>query len=352
VSPRSKGQRPAGFARFAMKALVAALLLIPALSVGLADPVSDIAFAKKHGGGGDVGIEDFSAPRYSSTITINDNGPASPYGSSITVSGLDGTVKDVNLILRNFTHDRPEDVAVMLLHQGRASILMRQAGGNVALQNANIVLDNDASSTLPDNATIVSNLAYKPFDYAPEPESQFGGSAPNNGDNNANHANRQYLDFFNGTTANGTWTLWVRDELAPIAGAMGGWQLEITTDDDDPFIAIDDYKTKAGKTLRVSASDGVLRTDPDKGAGHLTASLVSGPSKGKLNFHSDGSFTYKPKNDKKGTVTFEYAINDELGASIPGNGEVVIKIKKNKHHEKHKGKHGKKHKHKTKHHRR
>jgi hypothetical protein len=339
VSPRSNRQRSGVLARFGMKSLVAALLLAPALSLGLAEPIADIAFAKKHNrGGGGVSTEDFSAPRYSSTITINDNGPASPYGSSITVSGLSGTVIDVNLILRNFSHDRPSDVAVMLAHQGRASILMREAGGNVALQNANIVLDNDASSTLPENATIVSNLAYEPFDYALEPESQFGGAAPNNGDNNANHANRQYLDFFNGTTANGTWTLWVRDELAPISGAMGGWQLEIVTNDDLPFIAIDEYKTKQGKKLNVSANQGVLRSDPDKGQGNLTADLVTEPTKGKVNFHSDGSFVYKPKDNKRGTDTFEYVINDELGASIDGNGLVEIKIKKDKKHKKHKGK--------------
>jgi hypothetical protein len=345
VSPRSQGRRRRGFARFGMRALGAALLLLPALSLGLAEPVATIVSAKQHNG--DVTTEDFSAPRYSSTITINDNGPASPYGSSITVSGLKGTIQDVNLILRNFSHDRPSDVAVMLAHQGRATVLMRDAGNSVALRNANIVLDDDASSALPQNGTIISNFAYKPRDYDPA-NTPFGGPAPDNGDDNPNPALRQYLDFFNGVTANGTWTLWVRDDLAPIAGSMGGWQLEIVTDDDSPFIAINNYSVKQGKTLRVSASNGVLANDPDHGAGHLTASLVSGtgPKKGKLKFHSDGSFTYKPKANRKGRDSFEYAINDELGASIIGNGEVVIKIKKSKHHKKHHHhKHHKKHKH-------
>jgi hypothetical protein len=347
VSPRSKGQRPGLFARFGIRALVTTLLLIPVLSLGLAEPVDTIVYAQSQS---DVNPKDFGAPRYRSTITINDNGPASPFGSSITVSGLSGNVVDVNLTLRNFTHDRPEDVAVMLAHQGRAAILMRQAGGNVALQNANIVLDNDASSQLPDNSTIVSNLAYKPFDYYPAPEPQFGGAAPNNGDNNANPALRQYLDFFNGTTANGTWTLWVRDDLAPIAGSLGGWQLEITTDDDLPFIAIEKYSTKQGKKLNVSASDGVLANDDDLGEGNLTAHLVtgSGPTKGKLTLHRDGGFTYKPKGKKSGSDSFEYFITDEFGASIQGNGKVEITIKKSKHHKNHHHKNHK-HKHKKKH---
>ncbi len=337
MSPRSNRQRSGVLARFGMKSLVAALLLAPALSLGLAEPIADIAFAKKHNrGNGGVSTEDFSAPRYSSTITIQDNGPASPYGSSITVSGLEGTIQDVNLILRNFSHDRPSDVAVMLAHQGRATVLMRDAGDDVALANANIVLDNDAAEILPPANTIVSNRAYQPRDYAVG-DPPFGGSAPDNGDDDPVAADREYLDFFNGVTANGTWTVWIRDDAAPISGSLGGWQLEIVTDDDDPFIAIDKYKTKHGKKLNVSANQGVLRSDPDKGKGNLTATLVSGPSKGKLNFHSDGGFVYTPKDNKKGTDTFEYAINDELGASIDGNGLVEIKIKKDKH---------KKHKHK------
>jgi hypothetical protein len=326
-----------------MKALVTALLLAPALSIGLAEPAADIAFAKKHKGNGGVSTEDFAAPRYNSTITINDNGPASPYGSSINVSGLSGTVIDVNLILRNFTHDEPDQVAVMLAHQGRASVLMREAGGSVALQNANIVLDNDATDPLPDASTIISNSPYQPFDYSVG-DVPFGGAAPNNGDTGP-AADRAYLDFFNGVTANGTWTVWVRDDAAPISGSMGGWQLEIVTDDDLPFIAIDSYSVKAGKKLNVSETEGVLRRDPEHGGDNLTAHLVSGsgPSKGKLNFHSDGSFRYDPKGKKKGTVSFEYFITDELGASIDGNGQVKIKIKKGK-----KDKKDRKHKRKNK----
>lgn len=346
MSPRSKGQRPRVLARFGLKVLVAALLLIPALSIGLANPVADIAVAKKHGGGGDVGVEDFTAPRYNSTIVILDNGQASPYSSTVNVSGLQGKIVDVNLILRNFTHDRPSDVAVMLEHQGRSAVVMREAGGVVALRNANIVLDQDASASLPENTVIVSNNAYKAADYDPA-DTPFGGSAPDNGD--GDNTPREYLDFFDGITANGAWTLWVRDNLAPISGTLGGWQLEIITDNTEPFIDTFSYKTKQRRTLRVSAARGVLREDPEHGSDNLTADLVTGPKKGKLTFHSDGSFEYKPKGNKKGNDFFTYRIVDELGSTIDGHGQVKIKIKKGEHKKhKHKGKHGKKDKHKKK----
>jgi hypothetical protein len=334
VSPRNTGRRPGIGSRFGTKTLLAGLMLVPALSLGFVEPVAEIALAKKGNGGGQVGTEDFSAPRYRSTITIQDNGPASPYGSTVTVSGLQGTIQDVNLILRNFSHDEPEQVAVMLAHQGRASVLMRGAGGEVALQNANVVLDNDAVDPLPLNATIVSNRAYQPFDHTVG-DVPFGGAAPNNGDTGP-AANREYLDFFDGVTANGTWTLWVRDDAAPISGTLGGWQLEIVTDDDAPLIAVDHYKVKQNKKLNVPANKGVLRTDPSHGGDNLTAELVpgTGPRKGKLKFRSDGSFKYEPKDNKKGKDSFEYFINDEFGASIDGNGKVEIKIKKDKKHRK------------------
>lgn len=339
MHPRSDRQRSGVLARFGMKALVAALLLAPALSLGLAEPIADIANAKKHsrGGGGGVSTEDFAAPQFGSTITINDNSDATPYGSTVDVSGLNGTVVDINLILRNFSHDRPEDVAVMLEHQGRSAVVMRMAGTNSALRNANIVLDSDADDPLPNNSTIISNFPYEPQDFDPA-DTPFGGEAPDNGD--GDNTPREYLNFFDGVTANGDWTLWVRDDAAPISGALGGWRLEIVTSDNLPFIAIDSYKTKQGRKLHVSANEGVLRSDPDKGEGHLSADNVSGtgPRKGKLNFHSDGSFTYKPKGNKKGKDSFEYVIRDELGAEIDGNGLVEIKIKKDKKHKKHKGK--------------
>lgn len=323
------GGRPGFLSRLGTRPLIAALMLVPALTLGVAEPATTLLTAQAKGqrAQGDVGTEDFAAPRYRSTITIRDNGPADPYGSSINVSGLKGNIVDVNLILRGFTHDRPSDVSVMLAHQGRSTVVMREAGGAVALRNANIVLDNQASEALPANSAIFSNRALQPRDYDPT-DRDFGGTAPDNTDGSNNP--RQYLDIFNGVTANGSWTLWVRDDHAPISGSMEGWQLEIITDNTDPFIAIDKYKTKQGRTLNVSANQGVLRRDTDKGKGNLTAELVTKPRKGKLKFRSDGSFKYKPKSNKKGKDSFTYKIVDEFGSSIPGNGEVIIKIKKDK----------------------
>jgi hypothetical protein len=299
--------------------LIAALLIAPALALAVAEPTTHLASAQ------DVGTEDFNAPRFNQTITINDNGPASPYGSTVNVGGMDGAVIDVNLILLGVDHQRPEDISVMLQHAGRTTVVMRDAGGETALRNTNITLDNAAAETLPDDDPILGNRAYEPQDYDPAvPPTPFGGGAPGVTDTDP----REYLDIFNGVTANGPWTVWIRDDQAPIAGSLDGWQLEITTDNTEPFIDEFKYKTRQDRTLRVSEGKGLLRNVENRE--NFEVKLVDGPRKGKLRLRSDGSFTYEPKGNKKGRDSFTYLIEDEFGTSIAGTGNVIIKIKKNK----------------------
>ena len=77
----------------------------------------------------------------------------------------------------------------------------------------------------------------------------------------------------------------------------------------------DSYSTKLNHKLVVKAGKGVLRNDSDSDSDHLTATLVHGPSKGKLVLKSDGSFTYRPAHDFHGTVKFKYAASDADGHS-------------------------------------
>jgi len=189
--------------------LVAALVVAPMLALGPGKAAAD-----------------FAAPTFRSTIVINDNGPASPYGSTVTVGGLRGNVVDVNVILNNFSHDRPEDVAVMLAYRGRAATLMRGAGGTAAVRNANILLNDEATEALPATLPLAGGTAYRPVDYTRIPATPigepFGGLAPD-----PNDVAGEYLDFFDGLTPNGEWTLWVRDDRANFFGSMSGWTLEI-----------------------------------------------------------------------------------------------------------------------------
>ena len=82
---------------------------------------------------------------------------------------------------------------------------------------------------------------------------------------------------------------------------------------DAPVAVDDDYATDANNTLTVAAP-GVLDNDSDAEDDPLTAELVTDVSDGTLALNPDGSFTYDPDMNFKGTDSFTY--------SALGGGEV------------------------------
>src|SRR5207247_9492258 len=56
-------------------------------------------------------------------ITIPSSGSASPYPSSINVTGLTGTVLKVTATLRQFGHSFPDDVDVLLVGPGGQKVM-------------------------------------------------------------------------------------------------------------------------------------------------------------------------------------------------------------------------------------
>ena len=309
-------------ARLGSRPLIAALLIAPALSLGLAEPVAQIVSAQQRE------ERAFGGPVFKTKVNINPVDKASPYSSTVNVTGVRGQVLDVNVILYSVDHPRPSDISVMLEHQGRQTVIMRNASDGTALRTANIILDQDGGHVLPGkNAPLVGARAYRPRDY--KKGQPFGDPAPT-----SNDADEEYLDFFRGMSATGDWTLWIRDDRTPIGGTIKGWQLEIITDSDKaPFYAADKYVAKRGEKLKIDASEGVLRNDGWQGAGNLRVRLLDGPSKGKFHLFSSGAFTFKPKNRHKGDERFTYEIIDEFG-SVVGDpdfgltkGVVILDIK-------------------------
>jgi hypothetical protein len=206
-------RRLGALAHLGSRPLIATLLIAPALSLGLAEPVAQIVSAQQRGEG-EVGTEDFGAPVFKTQIKVLPVDKASPYNSTVNVQGLRGEITDVNLILYSVDHPRPSDISIMLEHEGRQTVLMREASDGTALRTANIILDNDAPRRLPENGPLVGARPYQPRDYA-DPPRPFGDPAPT-----SNDAQEEYLDFFDGMRANGAWTLWVRDDLTPIGGTI------------------------------------------------------------------------------------------------------------------------------------
>jgi subtilisin-like proprotein convertase family protein len=167
----------------------------------------------------------------STSITIpatGTSGPASPYPSTINVSGLTGVVTKVKVTLTGFTHASPDDVDILLVGPtGANAIIMSDAGGpSPGVTNLTITLDDAAASALPDGSGLASGT-YRPTNYSgfgsgsdsfPAPS---GGSAPP-------FFGGSVLSAFNGTDPNGAWKVYVVDDQGSDTGSItGGWSLEV-----------------------------------------------------------------------------------------------------------------------------
>jgi subtilisin-like proprotein convertase family protein len=166
-----------------------------------------------------------SKTRNGGTITIPVSGNAQPYPSQISVSGLQGVVSKISVRLNNFYHPRPSDVDVLLVGPaGQTVLLLSDVGGTTAIPSASAVtLTFDDAATASLAATPLVTGTYKPTDLAGATDT-FGGTAPA-----APYATT--LSAFNNSNPNGTWRLFVRDNLAgggSTTGSIASWNLIIT----------------------------------------------------------------------------------------------------------------------------
>jgi hypothetical protein len=76
------------------------------------------------------------------------------------------------------------------------------------------------------------------------------------------------------------------------------------------------YVVNQGATLNVPAP-GVLGNDTSGSSNALTATRVSGPTRGTLTFNENGGFTYVPSNGVVGMDSFTYTANNGFSNSLP-----------------------------------
>lgn len=160
--------------------------------------------------------------------TTNAGGAATPYPSSIKVSGFKkGKILKVRVFLNGYSYDAPDGIDMMLSAtqiSGQTAVIMSDVGDAVAVNNVNLILDDNAANALPDDAfTPPVSGTYKPANYVG------GGGADMFPPPAPTSSGASALSAFNGANPNGTWQLWVVD--APGNGPAqfaGGWKIEIT----------------------------------------------------------------------------------------------------------------------------
>ncbi len=161
-------------------------------------------------------------------ILVPTQGVASPYPATVEVSGLAGAISQVAVTLQGLSHDRTNDLDLMLVGpRGQRIILMSDVGGANPVSGLTITVEDQADQALPDT-TLVSR-SYRPRNNNPpsrfetEPDT-FPAPAPTTGTLGTTFA------VFNGTDPNGTWSLYIVDDTTGAGGSLpGGWSLAITT---------------------------------------------------------------------------------------------------------------------------
>jgi large repetitive protein len=204
------------------------ILLLSTITVGLLLASGGVALAATA-----VVTQTFTNPDQIKirTSPINEPGQvrvANPYPSEITVSGFnEGTIRDVNLKLRRYSHTWPDDVGVLLVGpQGQSALLMSDVGSSFAVSAIALTFDDEATDSLPDSAQISAGT-FKPTqgtngtDNEGEPvPAEFPLPAPTGPYGSS-------LSVFDGTDPNGTWKLFVLDDAGLDAGKIGAWKLRI-----------------------------------------------------------------------------------------------------------------------------
>lgn len=163
-------------------------------------------------------------------ILTNSRSPqtaASPYPSTIAVSGVSGVISKVTVALNDVNTSSPafpEDIDILLAGpSGGNTMLMSDAGSSFRLRHVDLVFDDSAASALSNSAQITSGT-YRPTNYDPAGDNDaFPAPAPGKPFGAA-------LSVFNGAAPNGNWNLFALDEYVAGSGSIaGGWSVTINT---------------------------------------------------------------------------------------------------------------------------
>jgi subtilisin-like proprotein convertase family protein len=252
-------------------------------------------------------------------ITIpasGDIGAATPYPSSVVVSGMPGPITDVNVTLHHVGHTAPGDIGVLLVSPSGDTVNVMRANctgfldGNEDIEDFTWILDQQASTPMPRD-TSCPEIVYRPDPFNPgDPWPAPAPAGPHS----------VSLNDFNGENANGTWRLFVADFGLDDTGDMErGWTLTVTTGQADtvipgtgtsgpanPYPATRTISGQAGVISDLNVIiDGIWHQRPDD----LDLLLV-GPQGEKAILMSDACGTFE-------VAAFGWTWDDEAAAPMP-----------------------------------
>jgi PKD repeat protein len=189
------------------------------------------------------------------TITMADNSPATPYPSTLDVStGMTGTFLKVTATLNNVNLVGGAGGLDILLQGpgGQTVMLMSDVAASGRLQNSVVTFDDDAAAQIPASGSALISGTFQPTAFlandlmpSPAPAEPYGSM----------------LAVFANANPNGTWRLFVRDDviLGGGSGTIASWCITIKALSSVPVANVGGpYSAMEGTPIDF---DGTLSTD-------------------------------------------------------------------------------------------
>lgn len=149
------------------------------------------------------------------SIAIPSSGNATPYPSTITVSGVSNPVGGFRVRLKNFSHTYPEDVVALLVAPNGQSYQLFKGVGSQSITGVTLTFASESTAALPNPIVTGTYGATGGTDVFPGAASGFPRA-------------NNLINLFT-PNVNGQWSLYVRDLLTPDAGSFaGGWEIEFS----------------------------------------------------------------------------------------------------------------------------
>ncbi|MFN2578958.1 MAG: FG-GAP-like repeat-containing protein [Pyrinomonadaceae bacterium] len=166
---------------------------------------------------------------------------ANTYPSTVTVSGVSGTIDKLRVRLNNVSMGSfAQDIDILLVGPtGQKMLLMSDVGTSCVISNANLTFDDGAALDLA--GFNCGSGIYKPKDNPPA--DTFPAPAPAG-------PYQTTLASFNGTNPNGTWSLYMVDDSSSFGSGQtiaGGWTLFFGPDSPSTFIVNSTANTDDGQ---------------------------------------------------------------------------------------------------------
>ena len=214
------------------------------------------------------------------TGSANQTGPANPYPSTISVSGMAGLVSKVTVTFHDLSHNAMNDIDALLVGPAGGNLILLSDVGDsppqlVMADHDNLTFDDAADAAVPAVVNVPSG-SHKPTNrVGPNGETSdaFGSPAP------TPSTETTLAGAFDGSNPNGTWSLYIVDDNTGDTGSMaGGWSLTVTTE-----------VAAVSTTTTVTSSDATSTTGDSVTFAASVRAGASAVTSGTVQFSSDGT---------------------------------------------------------------